>query len=188
MRQNLTVDLVRRLTHTPPPPKAIDIYDAQQPRLVLRARPSGQHAYRLSLGRGRWYSLGSVSAVPSPAKARLLAHQQLGEYVSGRDPRAIKRRQLERSSRAYLTDVYAPWLTAHRRRPVETIARLDAMLAQFSAHKLSGISAWDVERWRTARLKWDGDQQPSIVTSAHSARCSRAPSIGGTSRIIRSRK
>ncbi|MEO6237353.1 MAG: hypothetical protein ABIQ52_10175, partial [Vicinamibacterales bacterium] len=58
------------------------IYDSHQPRLVLRARATGRHSYRVILDRGRWYSLGSVDRIAAPAIARQLAQQYLGDYAS----------------------------------------------------------------------------------------------------------
>jgi hypothetical protein len=38
----------------------VDVYDTQQPGLVLRTRASGRHSYRVLLGHGQWYTLGST--------------------------------------------------------------------------------------------------------------------------------
>jgi hypothetical protein len=153
MRQSLTTELIRRLTAAPPA-QDLDIYDTHQPRLVLRARVSGRHSYRVTLGRGRWFSLGAVDAIPSPAQARVLAQQRLGEYASGKDPRLEKRRTKDDTLSTYLTNTYQPWLTLHRRSAIDTVARLLAICAgELHGIKLSALTAWHVERWRSARLK-----------------------------------
>lgn len=153
MRQSITTELIRRVTATPPA-RDLDIYDNHQPRLVLRARASGRHSYRVSLGRGRWFSLGPVEAILSPAQARLLAQQRLGQYASGTDPRLEKRRAKEDTLSTYLTNTYQPWLTQHRRSAADTAARLFTICdGEFSGIKLSALTAWHVERWRSARLK-----------------------------------
>ena len=66
MRETITTELLRRLQHAPPT-AVLDIYDTKVPRLVLRVRPTGTHSYRLVLGRGRWYTLGSTDLIPSRA-------------------------------------------------------------------------------------------------------------------------
>src|SRR5437763_2114988 len=114
MKQAITLELLRRLAAMPPT-RDIDIYDTHQPRLVLRARASGRHAYRVVLDRGRWYSIGGVERIASPARARELAQKYLGEYASGRDPLLAKRPAAEDTLSEYLNRLYKPWLTAHRR-------------------------------------------------------------------------
>ena len=152
MRQSITTDLIRRLVASPPN-KTVDIYDTHQPRLVLRARPSGQHSYRVSLGRGKWFSLGPVDAIPSPVQARTLAQQRLGQFAAGTDPRLEKRRAKEDTLSAYLLSTYEPWLTAHRKSAHATVARLTMVCEQLGSLKLSEVTAWHIERLRSARLK-----------------------------------
>ena len=64
MKANITVDLVKGLAKG-----SYDVWDDKQPRLVLRVRPSGKHSYLVSLGRGKWYTLGRVADL-KPEKAR----------------------------------------------------------------------------------------------------------------------
>jgi hypothetical protein len=60
-----------------------DVYDTQQPGLVLRTRSSGTHSYRVLLKHGQWYTLGS-SSVLTPAAARELSRQVLGDLAPKR--------------------------------------------------------------------------------------------------------
>jgi integrase len=153
MRETITTELLRRLQHAPPT-AVLDIYDTKVPRLVLRARPTGKHSYRIALGRGRWYTLGGTDLIRSPAIARDEAQKRLGEYASGADPRIVKRGKRQLTVDSYLTQVYGPWLGTHRRSGAETLARLQSLFSStFGALKLSELSAWHVERWRSERLK-----------------------------------
>ncbi|PYR88000.1 MAG: hypothetical protein DMF84_30040 [Acidobacteria bacterium] len=176
MKRNLTIDLLRQLAKEPPV-ATVDIYDTHQPRLVLRVRPTGKHSYRVLLARGRWYSLGSIEIIGSPALARTLAQALLGEYASGRDPRVLKRREQERTVEEYLTDIYAPWLTAHRRRGPETVARLKSILKP----RLGDCPLCQRGRWSAggpSGANTVSALRRSIATSRHCARCLVAPLNG----------
>src|SRR5436190_19408386 len=107
MRETITTELLRRLQQAPPT-AVLDIYDTKVPRLVLRVRPAGTHSYRLVLGRGRWYTLGSTDLIPSPARAHAEAQKRLGDYASGTDPRVAKRAARQLSFIDYLDPVYGP--------------------------------------------------------------------------------
>lgn len=53
-----------------------------------------------------------------------------------------------------MTNRYQPWLALHRRSAADTVARLLAMCSgELHDVKLSALTAWHVERWRSARLK-----------------------------------
>jgi hypothetical protein len=153
MRETITTELVRRLQHDPPT-AVLDIYDTRVPRLVLRARPTGKHTYRIALGRGRWYTLGGTDLFRSPELARLEADKRLGAYASGTDPRVAKRASRQLTFAAYLDQVYGPWLSAHRRTGDQTLARLKSLFgAVVGSLKLGELSGWHVEKWRSERLK-----------------------------------
>jgi integrase len=153
MREIITSELLRGLQKAPPT-KVLDVYDTKVPRLVLRARPSGKHTYRIALGRGRWYTLGGTDLFKSPALARDEAQKRLGEYAGGNDPRVAKRATRQLTFSGYLDEVYGPWLGQHRRTGGETFARLKSLFgALFGTLKLRELSAWHVEKWRSERLK-----------------------------------
>src|SRR5215208_5944976 len=107
MRETLTTELLRRLQHTLPS-GVLDIYDTKVPRLVLRARPTGKHSYRVILGRGRWFTLGGTDLITSPALARDEALKRLGEQAAGTDPLVAKRANRQLTFAAYLERVYGP--------------------------------------------------------------------------------
>jgi Arm domain-containing DNA-binding protein len=153
MRETITTELLRRLQQAPPT-AVLDIYDTKVRRLVLRVRPTGTHSYRIALGRGRWYTLGDTDLIPSPALARAEAQKRLGDYASGSDPRVAKRAARQLTFTDYLDQVYSPWLNAHQRTGDETIARLKTLFApSLGPLNLSELSAWQIEKWRSDRLK-----------------------------------
>jgi integrase len=151
VRQAITTEFLRRLQQHPPQ-AVTDVWDRTS-RLVLRARPSGRHTYLVLLGRGRWYTLGGVHAL-TPAEARLQAQRRLGEVASGGDPFREKRGKQGQRFSDYLRQTYSPWLEANRKSGVAIAAHISATFGETIGHlKLSEVTGWHVERWRTARLK-----------------------------------
>jgi integrase len=146
MHALIGVDLVRNL-----PARHVDIRDTRLPGFAIRCRASGVHSYLVLLGRRRVMTLGKVSVL-TPHEARKAARLALADMAHGIDPTAGRRRGAP-SWAAFLTDTYQPWATEHRKTGAETVARLQSRFADFDALPLTSISAFTVERWRTARLK-----------------------------------
>jgi integrase len=158
MAENLTQDAVRRLTRTPPTTTR-DVYDTKQAGLVLRLRPSGSHSWRVLLGRGRWHTLGLLDDV-TPEAARGLARGVRGDVSKAKalgqpDPVAARQRTEKAPSfAAFLDKHYQPWAEQHRKTGAEQAARLRAVFGiVFKGKRLDQITAFEVERWRSARLK-----------------------------------
>jgi len=158
MGENLTQDAIRRLTRTPPSGTR-DVYDTKQGGLVLRLRPSGSHTWRLLLGRGRWHTLGALDDL-TPEEARGLARRVRGEVSKARalgqhDPAAARRRADKAPTfAAFIDKHYQPWAERHRKTGGEQAARLRAIFGPtFKGKRLDRVTPFDVERWRSARLK-----------------------------------
>jgi integrase len=151
MKKAITTDLIRSLQRRPPA-VVTDVYDTKQPRLVIRARPSGQHSYRVQLGRGRWYTLGPVKSFAHPDKARTLAQAKLGDVAYGKNPQDEKRKARQRTLGEYLDQVYAPWLVEHRKSGQRIVDEIAQAFASFTDVKLDALTAWQVEKWRRDRL------------------------------------
>lgn len=155
MRKAITTELLRKLPAGP-----VDIWDTKLPKFVIRVRPSGGASYLVNLGRGCWHTIGSVDVL-SPAEAREQARGLLGDAAkdraNGRDPVAERKRKKAIANTvtldAFLTDDYAPWLLEHHKRGRETAQRLRTVFADVLAAKLSDLTPWTIEKWRTARLK-----------------------------------
>lgn len=99
--------------------------DTKLTGFVLRVRPSGKHSYLVSLGRGKWHTLGSVETL-KPDEARKEARSALTERDKGNDPIA-KRREARRAGLTldtFLTDHYEPWAKMHRKSGEKTAARI----------------------------------------------------------------
>lgn len=120
-KATVTTELIRRLLNEPPP-GVRDFRDPKWPGLVLRARPSGVHSWRVRTADHRWISLGRADEL-SLAKAReacqtLRAKATLGEKVAtGKSPGRLTLGQ-------FLDTVYEPWMRATYTAETEQPVRL----------------------------------------------------------------
>ena len=167
MRALIGPELLRKLT-----PRNLDIRDQKLNGYVLRCRASGTHSYLVSLGRGRWTTIGRVGDI-SAETARLAAESLLSGVARDtlkilsdepslnlRDAKARARGEMRgpRGQRRatwkqFLDDHYAPWVTQHRKTGAETVARLRSRFGGFDDVRLAGMSQFAIERWRSTRLK-----------------------------------
>ena len=148
MKIKLTQDTLRRLT------PGTDYRDTTLPGLVVRVHRSGRASYLVSLGRGKWFTIGPVERF-TVAQARDEARGLLGDVSRGADPVAAKRaKRSSQTFRRFLRDTYAPWLRQHRKTAEEIVTRLELhFVPSFGSTQLSNVTGFAVERWRSARLK-----------------------------------
>ena len=143
------------------PPGPVDIYDARLTGFVLRVGKSGKATYRVNYGRGKWLKVGSAAAL-KPAEAREQAKSVLGDAAKGNDPAAGRKRAKIRTLRAFIKNVYGPWLETHRKDGLNQHKRLVARFDQeLGGKQLHEITPWLIEKWKTKRLK-DG-KAPSTI-------------------------
>ena len=157
MRTSLTQALVKKY-------KAggdLWIYDTVKRGLVLRVRPSGKNAYLVLLGRGKWYTLGRADVL-TPEEARVLAQGVLGDVAHGKDPIVEKKKARAATLDDFIREHYEPWVLAHRKTGQQTVDRMRAhFMPTFGATKLTDITPFAVERWRSGRLK-DGKKDATV--------------------------
>jgi integrase len=148
MREKLNAEFVRKL------PKAnVDIWDTKYPGLVLRCRASGTHTYRVSYGRGMWITLGRADTL-TPDEARVKARDELNKIDKGHDPKAARiAAKADVTFGEYLDTHYAPWMLAHRPRTTVIERLKSSAFVEFQDMKLSEFTGFQIERWRSARLK-----------------------------------
>lgn len=157
MKGLIGTELLRKLPTGP-----VDVRDAKLKGFVLRVRPSGTHSYFANYDRGRWHLLGTTDKL-DPAEARAEARKVLGGVWKGEDPQAERRaKRAAITFKTFVAEHYEPWATAQRKTGVEQTARLRAVFGEtLDALPLGEITAFHIERWRSARLK-DGIS-PSTV-------------------------
>jgi integrase len=143
--------------------KPFEIYDSELKGFTLRVQPSGIMTYlvryRLQDGKQTRHILGQHPII-KPAKARDDALKILAAVKDGIDPNAKSDIQ-NHTFKSFLEKVYAPWAEANRKDGKATVKRIEACFPDFFKLNLKEITAWNVEKWRTKRLK--GGKQPSTV-------------------------
>ena len=122
--------------------------------------PSSQMSYVCEYGRGKRSTLGKVGVI-TPDQARDKAKELLGDVVRGIDPAAAKKSAKAHNFGAYIANEYGPWVETHRKDGKATLARLKACFGEFDNKKLTDITSWIVEKWRSKRLK-DGIQPATV--------------------------
>ncbi len=169
MRAVITAELVRNL-----PPGPCDIWDTKLPRFLIRVRANGTASYLVSLARGRWHTVGSLAAL-KPHEARETAQGVIGDVAkarsAGRDPiaeLAAKRKAVREAARKPLTlevfvrDHYEPYVLAKHKRGKETISRLRFVCDELLSERLTGLTEFRIEKWRTATLR--RERKPAAAT------------------------
>jgi integrase len=151
VRAAITADLIRDLKRDGPVP--VDVWDAKLPGLVLRIRESGRGSYVVNYGRGKKITLGRADAL-TPAEARELARQTLGDVAHGRDPQAEKRKRRAGSLKGFIETQYQPWVEANRKTGADTVTRVLAVFPDpLLSRPMTEITGFAIEQWRTARRK-----------------------------------
>ncbi|MGF1779041.1 tyrosine-type recombinase/integrase [Vibrio nomapromontoriensis] len=97
----------------------------------------------------------------TPAQARDVARAKLGEVAQGKNIQEDKKQAREETKRrkflnfeTYLDKKYRPFLETRNAKTVDkTIGHLKSRFEHFLGKDLDKISAWDVEKWKSERIK-----------------------------------
>lgn len=132
--------------------RPFEVRDSRLVGFLLRVQPSGALSFICEYARGRRITIGSVE-IFSPAQARDQARDILANFRRGVDPRAKKEPVLLHTLKSFISDEYGPWYKQNRKRGDAEIDRLSRNYVEFWEFPLADITAWHIEKWRTARLK-----------------------------------
>lgn len=158
MRAKITKKLIESLK---PKEKQYEVRDTSLKGLMVRVMPTGIMSYAVEYGRGRKFTIGPTSLF-TPIQARERAKEILADFVRGIDPQEAKRKAKVHTFESYIEQVYAPWVEAHQRSAKTTISRLRAnFFPLIGKTKLADITPWQIEKWRSQRLK-EGVKPASI--------------------------
>ncbi len=144
-----------------PRDKSYEIRDAKLSGFIIRVQPSGKKTYVCQYGRGKRVTIGPANVL-KPTEARDRVKGILAEVYKGYDPQAAKRKAKGHTLESFILEVYTPWAETNHRNGAATISILKAnFFAELSKCKLNEITPWQLEKWRSARLK--GGLKPATV-------------------------
>ncbi len=130
-----------------------EVRDVTLKGFLVRVHPSGRMTYSVQYGRGRKFTIGRVGTL-TPAEARDRARQVLADAAKGIDPMETKRKAKTHTLESYITGEYAPWVEAHHGDGTATIRMIKAnFFPTLGKLRLDDITPWQVEKWRSERLK-----------------------------------
>lgn len=155
LKTRLTNSNVEKLK---PQAQRYEVWDSIFKGLHIRVSPSGDKVWYLHYridGKRNKYRIGRNLTV---AQARDIAKEISGEVAKGIDinnQRKLLRNQANSHTlKSFIEKPYSEWRYANRKRVKDTIDRLKKhFYPLFKNTKLKDISAWNVEKWKTARLK-----------------------------------
>lgn len=133
-----------------------DVRDTELQGFILRVQPTGAMSYfceyRRPDGRRTRIKLGDIQIL-TPAQARDEALKILGDRARGEDPASVRQAAHQDTLSSFIEKHYRPWVEAHRKTGTQTVTRTLARFHEFKGQRLSDISPWKIEKWRSARLK-----------------------------------
>jgi len=117
------------------------------PGLFVRVQPSGIKSFNLAIpGKHSSQSLGKWPSMTLEG-ARRQAHDRL---ANGSGPAKLKQIAFTK----FLDDEFGPWVKENNKAGAATLANIRAQFGElFKAKKLSEITNWDIEKFKTKRLK-----------------------------------
>lgn len=156
MRRKLTNDLVKNAKSKAAP---YEIRDTDIKGLLVRIQPKrsdgtdGVKSFVVEWGRAKRVTLDQHYPVLTIEAARTRALEILRDAKDG-VPSAARRKSKALTFDGFLTDHYGPWVTAERKSGKATLANLRAQFGKdFGAKSLSDVTAWNIEKFKSKRLK-----------------------------------
>ncbi|HEB12949.1 MAG TPA: site-specific integrase, partial [Actinobacteria bacterium] len=130
---------------------------------MIRAYPkTGRLVYAYNYARGKKINIGLADGALTPTQAREKAGEIRADVIKGADPQEAKRKAKAHTLESFIINVYAPWVMIHHRDGRATINMIKAnFLATLGKNKLTDINPWNIEKWRSERLK-TGSRPASI--------------------------
>ncbi|WP_417456142.1 tyrosine-type recombinase/integrase [Kordiimonas sp.] len=150
MRTSITRKL---LDTTKPKATPFDIRCTRMKGLIVRVQPSGAMTFYCEYDRNRRLKLGRADHL-SLTEAHDRVRDIMKEVYEGVDPSAEKRKQREELTiEEFIDGYYEPWATSHLRSGEAVVKRIRVAFKAHLGTKLSKVSVFDMERFRSARLK-----------------------------------
>ena len=151
MRALITQSLVKKLKKNEKP---YEVRDTNLKGFILRVQPTGLLTYYCEYARGKREKLG-LSPGLTPDQARTMAKKLLADITLGNDtPEDKRRREKAHDLKSFLDHEYEPWALENLKTGKHELDRLRThFIDEFGNKKLSDITPWLIEKWRTKRRK-----------------------------------
>ncbi len=133
------------------------LYDSEVPALFLRVLPSGIKSWCVTWGRNRVKAIGKWPGI-TPDAARVKARALLVETDTHGAPVAVMEARKPDAEKPitlgdFIREHYTPWATANQKAAAATVAALESVFGDLYVRELRSVSAFDVERIKSKRLK-----------------------------------
>ncbi len=145
--------------------KPFEIHDTDLKGLLLRVQPSGAKSFIVTWGRGKRRTLGRYP-VMTVAGARAAALAALSESAEHGAPLAVIEANKPAAEKPltlgeFIKTHYTPWALTHQKAGQATIDALESVWGTLYEKLLTELSAFDVERVKSKRLK--AGRKPATV-------------------------
>ncbi len=128
--------------------------------LELRVSPNNVKTfsviYRTQEGKRERYTIGKYGQI-TPELVAKKARQLTGQVADGRNPQADKREARKTAEvptlGEFITSQYSDWVETHQKTGNLTIKRLRGAFNEFLSKRLDELTSWDIERWRSTRIR-----------------------------------
>lgn len=167
MKAKLTAKQVNSLK---PKDKMYKVWDTEIPGFFIRVMPTGAKSYCMFYrheGRGRDYTIGKSGKLTAE-EARTEAREKAPMVARGVDiqeakivARARTEAEKHQTLKGFIDNKYAPWVLAERKTGQGTLDLIKNNFSHLYSNRLNKITPWDLQKWRTARLK--GGLKPATV-------------------------
>lgn len=155
MKTKLTNTIVEKLK---PQTQRYEVWDTDFKGLHIRVSPGGDKVWYLHYridGQRKKYRLGRDLTV---AQAKDAAKLWTGDIAKGTDIQVERKERRKKSKqhtlKTFVDGPYGEWRRANRKRAEDTLIRIRKhFYPLFGNILLKDITAWNVEKWKTARLK-----------------------------------
>jgi integrase len=153
MSEPLT-DLVRRAAK--PRSKPYEIRDAKLKGLILRVQPNGKKYFYAEWERGKRRRIPDVDDL-TITQIRTQAKELMAQGKKGSIAPAKQNITLSK----FLIEHYEPWAESNLKSGKPILKRIRACYGWLLTRPLTSICQWDVEKWRSQRLK-DGKATTTV--------------------------
>lgn len=139
-----------------PRPDRYEVTDAAFPGLTVRVSPDGIKAFYLRIrtqdSKQIRLRIGPAHAL-TVAQARDLARGAMVKVHTGQDIAADRKKPKTASLRDFLDAIYHPFMTTHWKSGFGQVQRIRSTFSLLLDRPMTAISAFDIEKIRSARIK-----------------------------------